>query len=197
MTMLTPEQKAGGEIDELLRAAGWSVQPRDRANLSASHGVAVAEFPLDTGFADYVLFVDKRPIGVIEAMPAESTLSGVETFFTNERDPQPRPPAPHAAAEHRGVLTGTGRGHSWRATISRTGTGGRRRGRRRTGRAVKAYEYSDEFDVCLSCRMNSTTHATDLLKTGSKGSISPQYVLNISALLDLGFNRGRSGWATS
>jgi type I restriction enzyme R subunit len=79
MTMLTPEQEAREEIDDLLRAAGWSVQPRDKANLSASRGVAVAEFPLETGFADYLLFVDRRPIGVIEAKPVGATLSGVET----------------------------------------------------------------------------------------------------------------------
>ena len=123
MTILTSEQKARGTIDDLLDAAGWSVQSRNQANLSASRGVAVAEFPLETGFADYMLFVDKRPIGVIEAKPVGTTLSGVEpqtakysdglsrplqartwydplpflyqstgveTFFTNERDPSPR-----------------------------------------------------------------------------------------------------------
>ena len=121
--MLTPEQKARQEIDRLLRAAGWTVQARERINLSAARGVAVAEFPLQTGFADYMLFLDRRPIGVIEAKAVGNTLSGVEpqtnrysaglpgalrkrawhdplpflyqstgveTFFTNERDPNPR-----------------------------------------------------------------------------------------------------------
>ncbi len=37
------------------------------ANLGAARGVAVSEFPLTTGFADYMLFVDKRPIGVVGA----------------------------------------------------------------------------------------------------------------------------------
>ena len=73
MSILTPEQKARQEIDDLLTAAGWAVQPRDRVNLSAARGVAVAEFPLETGFADYLLFVDKRPIGVIEAKAAGTT----------------------------------------------------------------------------------------------------------------------------
>jgi type I restriction enzyme R subunit len=123
MTLLTPEQEAREQIDALLEDAGWSVQSLDQANLNASRGVAVAEFHLDTGFADYVLFVDKRPIGVIEAKSVGTTLSGVEsqaarysdglprplqerawcnplpflyqstgveTFFTNEQDPNPR-----------------------------------------------------------------------------------------------------------
>jgi type I restriction enzyme R subunit len=75
MTMLKPEQEARQRIDDLLQAAGWSVQRRDHANLSASRGVAVAEFPLQTGFADYLLFVDKRPIGVIEAKAAAARSS--------------------------------------------------------------------------------------------------------------------------
>lgn len=36
MTVLTPEQEARGKIDDLLEGAGWSVQPRDQANLNVS-----------------------------------------------------------------------------------------------------------------------------------------------------------------
>ncbi|MDR3577204.1 MAG: type I restriction-modification enzyme R subunit C-terminal domain-containing protein [Anaerolineaceae bacterium] len=90
-------------------------------NLYAGRGVAVREFPLETGYADYLLFVDRRAVGIVEAkaegiplagvaeqaaryaigLPAniphvslplpflyEST--GVETFFRDARDPQPR-----------------------------------------------------------------------------------------------------------
>ena len=120
---MKPEQRARRKIDEQLQAAGWVVQSRDEANLGAARGVAVGEFPLTTGFADYMLFVDKRPIGVVEAKAAGKTLSGVElqtdrysqglppllkprawhaplpflyqstgveTFFTDVRDPEPR-----------------------------------------------------------------------------------------------------------
>ena len=119
--MSTPEQLARQTIDRLLTAAGWQVQPRAELNLSAARGVAVREFPLRTGFADYLLFVDRKAIGAVEAkaegiplsgiepqsekysegLPAvppawrkplpflyEST--GVETFFTDGLDPEPR-----------------------------------------------------------------------------------------------------------
>ena len=89
--ILTPEQEAREKIDALLEAAGGAVQSREQANLSASPGVAVAEFPLDTGFADYLLFVDRRPIGVVEAKSAGMTLSGVETQTAKYSDGLSRP----------------------------------------------------------------------------------------------------------
>jgi len=49
-------------IDPKLEAAGWTLQDRKNMNLFASRGIAVREFPLDTGFADYLLFVDQKPI---------------------------------------------------------------------------------------------------------------------------------------
>ncbi len=56
------------------------VQDRDATNLSAGRGVAVREFKLTTGygFADYLLFVDGKAVGVLEAKPEGHTLSGVE-----------------------------------------------------------------------------------------------------------------------
>jgi hypothetical protein len=74
---MKPEEKARQRIDRLLDAAGWSVQDMARLNLSASLGVAVREFPVESGFADYVLFVDRQAVGVIEAKPVGTTLSGV------------------------------------------------------------------------------------------------------------------------
>ena len=91
MTVLTPEQEAREKIDGLLEAAGWAVQSREQANLNASQGVAVTEFHLDTGFADYLLFVDKRPIGVVEAKSTGTTLSGVEIQTAKYSDGLPRP----------------------------------------------------------------------------------------------------------
>ncbi len=46
-------------------------------NLYAGRGVAVREFPVEAGFADYMLFVDRKAVGVVEAKKAGTTLSGV------------------------------------------------------------------------------------------------------------------------
>lgn len=78
MPILTPEQEAREQIDHLLEAAGWQVQTRAEIKRTAALGVAVCEFPLTTGQVDYMLFADGRPIGVVEAKPAGTPLSGVE-----------------------------------------------------------------------------------------------------------------------
>jgi type I restriction enzyme R subunit len=118
----TPEQKARRDIDANLRAAGWLVQARDELDLTAGRGVAVCEFPLQAGFgfADYLLYLDRKAVGAVEAK-AEGTLAGVDaqsakyaaglpenlpayhrrlpflfesngsvTYFTNGLDPAPR-----------------------------------------------------------------------------------------------------------
>jgi type I restriction enzyme R subunit len=61
-----PEQIARDNIDELLKASGWAVQDKNQIDLNAGLGQAVREYPTDTGPADYVLFVDKKAVGVIE-----------------------------------------------------------------------------------------------------------------------------------
>jgi len=76
-----PEEQAREQIDEKIQAAGWVVQSRGETNLGAARGVAVGEFPLTTGFADYMLFVERRPIGVVEAKAVGKTLSGVEVQY--------------------------------------------------------------------------------------------------------------------
>ncbi len=77
---MTPEEQARVRIDAALADAGWVVQDRDEANLSAGRGVAIREFKMvkDHGFADYLLFVDQQPTGAIEAKPEGHTLTGVE-----------------------------------------------------------------------------------------------------------------------
>lgn len=67
-----PEAEARIEIDAALEAAGWVVQDRDEMNLSVAQGVAVREFKLKHGhgFADYLLFVNGKAIGVLEAKQA-------------------------------------------------------------------------------------------------------------------------------
>jgi len=47
---MTPEQKARVSIDALLVAAGWHVCNVANANIHASTGVAIHEFPLNNGF---------------------------------------------------------------------------------------------------------------------------------------------------
>ncbi|HEY59708.1 MAG TPA: DEAD/DEAH box helicase family protein [Anaerolineae bacterium] len=75
--MPTPEERARENIDRMLIHAGWILQDRNQMNLSAGSGVAIREFPLKTGEADYLLFVDSKAVGVIEAKPEGTTLRGV------------------------------------------------------------------------------------------------------------------------
>ena len=77
---LSPEQEARNEIDRMLAEAGWLVQDVKSVNLHAGRGVAIREFPLERGFgfADYLLYIDGKAAGVIEAKKAGVTLSGVE-----------------------------------------------------------------------------------------------------------------------
>ena len=72
MVNQTPEQIARDNIDSKLAEAGWLVQSRNQVDLNAGLGVAVREYPTDIGPADYVLFVDRKPVGVIEAKRVEA-----------------------------------------------------------------------------------------------------------------------------
>ena len=74
---MKPEERARKKIDELLIAAGWAVQDYADLNLGASRGVAVREYPLTTGYADYLLFVDRKAVGVVEAKADGVPLAGV------------------------------------------------------------------------------------------------------------------------
>jgi type I restriction enzyme, R subunit len=69
---MTPEAKARQEIDQKLAQAGWLVQDMKQLNLGAAQGVAVREYPTDTGPADYVLFINRQAVGVIEAKRDET-----------------------------------------------------------------------------------------------------------------------------
>jgi type I restriction enzyme R subunit len=62
-----PEQIARDRIDAQLRAAGWAVQDKSAINFHEGEGQAIREYTTDCGPADYVLFVDNKPVGVIEA----------------------------------------------------------------------------------------------------------------------------------
>jgi type I restriction enzyme R subunit len=117
---MTPEQIARENIDKQLLQAGWILQDYKAINPSAGQGIAVREYPTESGSADYILFIDRKPIGVIEAKREGHTLSqvheqtvryatdelkfikqvkdlrfqyestGTETFFTDGADPYPR-----------------------------------------------------------------------------------------------------------
>ena len=80
MTSTTPEQRARANIDRLLEQARWMVQDVAALNVHAARGVAVREFPLQPshGTPDYLLYVDGRAAGVVEAKPEVHTLTGVE-----------------------------------------------------------------------------------------------------------------------
>lgn len=67
----TPEQIARDQIDQLLLASGWVIQDKKQVNLAAATGVAIREYQTDVGPADYVLFVVKKPVGIIEAKRQE------------------------------------------------------------------------------------------------------------------------------
>ena len=69
---MEPEQKARKVIDKKLEQSGWIVQDVKKLNPIASLGVAVREFPTDTGPVDYALFVNGIPVGVIEAKKSEA-----------------------------------------------------------------------------------------------------------------------------
>ncbi len=73
-----PEQQAREEIDRQLEQCGWAVQDYKSMDLSTQLGVAVREFPLSTGSADYVLYAGGKIIGVVEAKPEGHTLIGAE-----------------------------------------------------------------------------------------------------------------------
>jgi type I restriction enzyme R subunit len=77
MVKLKPEEKARQHIDKLLDGAGWMIQDYPEFNLGTSLGVAVREFPLRSGFTDYLLFLDRTVGGVLEAKSEGTTLSGV------------------------------------------------------------------------------------------------------------------------
>lgn len=118
---MTPEREARQTIDSMLEASGWQIQNYAERATDASFGVAIREYPLKYNQrADYLLFIGGVAVGVIEAKPAGTTLSGalqqaeryraslpndlpnrtrfffsyastgVETYFRDFRDPNSR-----------------------------------------------------------------------------------------------------------
>lgn len=77
---LPAEARARLDIDRQMVEAGWVIQHHGSHNFAAGRGVAIREIILDRahGRADYLLFVDGRACGVIEAKPAGTTLTEVD-----------------------------------------------------------------------------------------------------------------------
>lgn len=76
--MTKPEEKARQKIDEILELAGWTIQDYENFDVSTSMGVIVREFQLSTGPADYLMFLNGKVVGVIEAKPKGTSLIGVD-----------------------------------------------------------------------------------------------------------------------
>lgn len=74
---MNSEDDARLEIDKMLVDSGWVIQNYEDRNLSESLGVAVREYPMGKDNADYALFIDSQPVGVVEAKRYGHTLGGV------------------------------------------------------------------------------------------------------------------------
>ncbi len=79
-TSLNPEEQARVLIDAQLVAAGWVVQDREAIDLVNHVGVAVREVIMEkwAGRVDYVLYINRKMVGVIEAKPQGTTLMAVQ-----------------------------------------------------------------------------------------------------------------------
>jgi len=73
--MQAPEALARKNIDKLLTECGWVIQDYKQLDLSAGRGIAIREVPLKRGRTDYLLLVDRKPIGIVEAKKEGVTLS--------------------------------------------------------------------------------------------------------------------------
>lgn len=82
---MTPEEKARCVIDDKLCQSGWVIQDLKRLNLTASLGVAVREFPTSTGEVDYALFVDGKPVGVVETKQSQAGQSIIDVEVQSGR----------------------------------------------------------------------------------------------------------------
>ena len=68
---MTPEERARQLIDTRLEQSGWVIQDLRNVNPIAPLGVSVREYPTGTRPVDYALFVDGKPVRVIEAKKDE------------------------------------------------------------------------------------------------------------------------------
>ena len=81
-----PEKQAREHIDAQLSDCGWTVQDFKKADFNAACGIALREARLKSGPCDYLLLVDRKPVGVIEAKKEGTTLSTVADQSDNYAD---------------------------------------------------------------------------------------------------------------
>jgi type I restriction enzyme R subunit len=65
--MPTPEERARKTIDAVLVRCGWVVQSHKRIDPSAGRGLAVRDVRLVEGRCDYLLLLDRNPVGFVKA----------------------------------------------------------------------------------------------------------------------------------
>ena len=68
---MKPEEKARIIIDNKLKEAGYILQDFEDFNPTEGEGVVVREFSTSSGPADYIVFINGEPCGVIEAKAAQ------------------------------------------------------------------------------------------------------------------------------
>lgn len=95
------EAQVRTELDRIMEKAGWIVQDDSAKNLFAGRGVAVREVSTAAGRADYLLYVDQRLAGVIEAKREGADLEA----------------AMHQAARYATGLTRSQQLSAWRASL--------------------------------------------------------------------------------
>ncbi|MFJ5680554.1 DEAD/DEAH box helicase family protein [Streptomyces sp. NPDC093097] len=109
------EVQVRARLDQMLTEAGWSVQGSSDLNIYVhgdyrGSGVAVREVTTARGRADYLLYVDRRLVGVIEAKREGADLSAAETqadrYADNLTSAQERNAAWHTPLPFRYVSDG-------------------------------------------------------------------------------------------
>jgi hypothetical protein len=93
----------------MLELAGWSVQDVKDLDFTTSRGVALREFPLTAGFADYMLFVDRQAVGIVEAKKEGTTLAG---WMPSRRNTSTGSPPTSRGSRHHCLLPT--RARAWR-----------------------------------------------------------------------------------
>ena len=75
--MSTPEERARQRIDTLLEKRGWHIQDYRKLDPAAGRGIALRDVRVVQRRFDYLLLVDRHPVGVIKARPRGATLPAV------------------------------------------------------------------------------------------------------------------------
>ena len=92
------EADARKDIDRMLEESGWIVQDYANLDLGAGFGVAVREYRIGGDTADYTLFIDRKPVGVVEAKKVGYPLSGVvrqsDRYLSGLHEKFPNAPRP-------------------------------------------------------------------------------------------------------